>query len=64
MTKISRQGKICSVHPQRIYNSSNWPDLRTFEFNRLLIADTATDFNNMHLCIPLQIKTSQTLLMI
>ena len=31
-------------------------DLRTFPFNMLLTADTATNFNNMHLCIPLQIK--------
>ena len=47
MTKISRQGQIYSVHPKRIYSSCNWPDLRTFEFNMLLTADTATNFNNI-----------------
>ena len=46
------------MHPQRVYASPNWSDLRTFEFNILLTADTATHFNNMHLCIPLQIKKS------
>ena len=44
------------MHPQIVYASSNWSDLRTFEFNMLLTADTVTHFNNMHLCIPLQIK--------
>ena len=58
MAKISRQGQIYSVHPQRVYASPNWSDLRIFEFNMLLKADTATHFNNMHLCIPLQIKKS------
>ena len=47
MTKISRQGQIYSVHPKRIYASCNWPDLRTFEFNIFLTADTATNFNNI-----------------
>ena len=56
MVKISRQGQIYSVHPQRVYASPNWSDLRTFGFNMLLTPDTATNFNNMHLCIPLQIK--------
>ena len=56
MAKISRQGQTYSVHPQRVYASPNWSDLRTFEFNMLLTADTAANFNNMHLCIPLQIK--------
>ena len=58
MAKISRQGQIYSVHPQRVYASPNWSDLKTFEFSMLLTADTATNFNNMHLCIPLQIKKS------
>ena len=56
MMKISRQGQIYSVHTQRVYASPNWSDLRTFGFNMLLTTDTATNFNNMHLCIPLQIK--------
>ena len=56
MAKISRQGQIFSVLPQRAYASSNWLDLRTFEFNILLEANTAANFNNMHLCIPMQIK--------
>ena len=55
MTKISKQGQFCSAHPQKVYASPNWSDLRTFEFNMLLTADTATYFNNMHLSIPLQI---------
>ena len=62
MAKISRQGQIHSVHPQRVYASPNWSDLRTFEFNMFLTADTATNFNNIYVCIPLQIKKRQTLL--
>ena len=58
MPKISRQGQIYSAHPQRVYASPNWYDLRKFEFNMLLTADTATNFSNMHLYIPLQIKKS------
>ena len=56
MMKISRQGQIYSVHTQRVYASPNWSDLGTFGFNMLLTTDTATNFNNMHLCIPLQMK--------
>ena len=56
MAKISGQGQICSVHPHSVYASSDWSDLRTFEFNMLLTTDTATSFNNIHLSIPLQIK--------
>ena len=55
MAKISRQGKIYNSHPQRVYASPNLSDLRTFEFNMLLTANTATNFNNMHLCILMQI---------
>ena len=64
MTKISRQGQTYCVHWQRVHSSPIWCDLRTIDFNMLLTADTATNFNNMHLCIPLQIKKSQTLLAI
>ena len=60
MAKISRQGQIFSLHRQRVHASPIWCDLRTFEFNMLLTADTVTNFNNMHLCIPLQIKKRQT----
>ena len=31
MAKISRQGQIYSAHPQRVYPSLNWSDLKTFE---------------------------------
>ena len=55
MEKISRQGQI---YPQRVYASPGWSYLRTFEFSMLLTADTATDFDNMHLCIPMQIKNN------
>ena len=55
MEKISRQGQ---TYPQRVYASPGWSYLRTFEFNMLLTADTATDFDNMHLCIPMQIKNN------
>ena len=63
MTKISRQGQIYSVHPHSVYASPNWSDLRTFELNMLLTADTATSFNNMDLCIPLQIKKKRKTLL-
>ena len=49
MPKILRQGQIYSAHPQRVYASPNWYDLRKFEFNMLLTADRATNFNKMHL---------------
>ena len=55
MEKISRQGQ---TYPQRVYASPGWSYLRTFEFNMLLTADTATDFDNTHLCIPMQIKNN------
>ena len=42
-----------------VFAYSNLSDLRTFPFNMLLTADTATNFNNLHLCIPLQIKKKQ-----
>ena len=64
MTKISREGQIYSAHPQRVHASLNWSDLRTFEFNMFLTADAATNFDNMHLGIPLQIKKRQTLVTI
>ena len=51
MAKISRQGQIFSMLPQRAYASPNWSDLRTFKFSILLVANTATNFNNMDLCI-------------
>ena len=50
------RGHTYSVHPQRVYASPNWSDLKTFEFNMLVTAGTAANFNNMHLCIPFQIK--------
>ena len=53
MEKISTQGQI---YPQRVYAAPGWSYLRTFEFSMLLTADTAIDFDNMHLCIPMQIK--------
>ena len=56
MAKISRQGQICNMQPQRIYASPNWYDLRTFEFNVLLNSRYSSKFYNMHLNIPLQIK--------
>ena len=56
MEKISRQGQIFSVLPQRAYASLNRLDLRAFEFNILLEVSTAANFNNMHLCIPMQIN--------
>ena len=56
MTKISRQGQIYSMDPQRVCISPNLLDLRTFAFNMLLTADTSANFNKMHLCIPLKIK--------
>ena len=62
--KHQDSSNIYSVHPQRVYSSPNWSDLRTFEFDMLLTADTATNFNNMHLCKTLQIKKSQTRLTI
>ena len=57
--KISRQGKIYNAHPQKVYASTNWSGLRTFEFNMLLTANAVTNFNNMHLCIPMQIKIGE-----
>ena len=56
MAKISRQGQIYNMDPQRVYVSPNLSDLRTFVFNMLLTADTSSNFNKMHLCIPLKIK--------
>ena len=56
MTKISRQGQIYSMDPQRVCISPNLLDLRTFAFNMLLTADTSANFNKMHLLIPLKIK--------
>ena len=56
MAKISRQGQIYNMDPQRVYVSPNLSDLRTFVFNMLLTADTSANFNKMHLCIPLKIK--------
>ena len=55
MAKTPRPGKIYNAHPERVYASPNWSDLRTFGFNMLLTASMATNFNNMHLCIPMQI---------
>ena len=63
MAKISRQGQIYSVHPQRVYTSPKWSDLRTFGFNMLLTTDTAKSFNNMHLCL-CKLKKWQTVLTI
>ena len=48
MAKIPRPGKIYNAHPERVYASVG--------FNMLLTASMATNFNNMHLCIPMQIK--------
>ena len=56
MAKISRQGQIYNMDPQRVYVSPNLSDLRTFVFNMLLTADTSANFNKMHLLIPLKIK--------
>ena len=54
--KISRQEQICNAYLQRVFASPDWSDLKTFECNMLFTANTATNFNNMHLCIPMQIK--------
>ena len=54
-----QQGQIYSVHLQRVYASPGWTDLRTSEFNMLLTADTATNFNNIHLCIPMHNKKAE-----
>ena len=50
------QGRDKSIECTRKWYLPILSDLRTFPFNMLLTADTATNFNNMHLCIPLQIK--------
>ena len=54
--KISRQEQICNAYLQRVFASPGCSDLKTFEFNMLFTANTATNFNNMHLSIPMQIK--------
>ena len=56
MAKISRQGQIYNTLPKRAYASPNWSDVKTFEFNFILAANTATKFKNMYLCITMQIK--------
>ena len=56
MAKISRQCKIYNAHSQSVYAAPGWSHLRTFEFSMLLTANTTAHFNNMHLCIPMQIK--------
>ena len=56
MAKISRQGQICNIQPQRVYASPNWYDLRTFEFNVMLNCRYSNKFYNMHLNIALQTK--------
>ena len=56
MVKISRQGQIYNVLPKKVVASLNWYDMKTFEFNLIFAAHTATNFKNMYLCIPLKIK--------
>ena len=56
MVKISRQGQIYNVLPKKVVASLNWYDMKTFEFNLIFAANTATNFKNMYLCIPLKIK--------
>lgn len=56
MAKILRQGQIYNALPKKTYTSPNWSDMKTFEFNVILAANTAIYFNNMYLCIPMQIK--------
>ena len=61
ITKIRQiKGQIYNTLPKKPYASPNWSDMKTFEFNLILAANTATNFNNMHLCIPIQIKKANS----
>ena len=62
MAKISREDQIYSVLPKKAYASPSWSDMRKFEFNFILATNTGTNFNNMYLCIPMQIKKRLMLL--
>lgn len=58
MAKILRQGQIYNAFPKKAYISPNWSDMKTFECNVILAANTAIYFNNMYLCILMQIKNT------
>ena len=58
MAKILRQGQIYNALPKKAYISPNWSDMKTFECNVILAANTAIYFNNMYLCILMQIKNT------
>ena len=46
LVKVSRQGKIYSIHSQRVYASPGWSDLRIFDFNILLTVNTVNNYGN------------------
>ena len=57
IAKISRQGQVYNVLPKKAYASPNYVDKKTLEFNVILSENTCTNFSNMHLCLPIQIKS-------
>ena len=47
MAKMSRQAQICNALTKKGYVSPNWSNMKTFEFNLILAANTAT---NLPIC--------------
>lgn len=56
MAKISIQVQIYNALPWKTCASPNYVDKKTLEFNLILAANTCTNFSNIHLCLPIQMK--------
>ena len=58
LTKIAYQGQIYSLQTKQEYTSETYVQKSNLEFDVILPSNEYANFNNMHLCIPIKIKSN------
>ena len=57
LTNIAYLGQFYSVQTKRKYASETYVQKNDLEFGTILSSNEYTNFNNMHLCLPIKIKS-------
>ena len=54
LADVARPGQIYSLNVKRKYGYETYKDKNTLEFNTNLNTNTYTNFNSMHICLPIK----------
>ena len=55
--KVFYQGQIAGAQAKRKRADPNYTDKNTLQFNVVLTANPYTNFNRMHICLPIKVKS-------